>query len=202
MGVYGSPKYRRSLLLLALVLWASAVNIEAQQPFVHCSDVVFSIRIDHRRYKVGEQIVIHYTIKNVSNGAFFVPKSQWDIRCGDGPHFWSWLENSSGKHYEPGYGFSCLRPSPEDRMSISERMRKDALLLQPGQSATGSFSFDSQIFAKELKPGSYRLETVLYGWNLHFDDAQLSQLAAMGAPFLIGETHATTQVELRDSSKT
>jgi len=81
-------------------------------------------------------------------------------------------------------------------MSISERMRKDALLLQSGQSASGSFSFDSQIFAKELKPGFYRLETALYGWNLHFDDAQLSQVAAMGAPFLIGETHAIIQVEL------
>ena len=198
MGVYVSPTYRRSLLLLALVLWAAAVNIDAQQPFVHCSDVAFSIRIDHKRYKVGEQIVIRYTIKNVSNGALFVPKSQWGIGCGDPPHFWARLEDTSGKHYEYGYGGSC----PVDRMSISEKMRKDALLLQPGQSATGSFSFDSQTFAKELNPGSYRLETVLYGWNLHFDDAQLSQLAAMGAPFLIGETHATIQVELRDSSRT
>jgi hypothetical protein len=187
---------------VALALWAAAVNIEAQQPFVHSNDLAFTIRIDHKRYKVGEQIVIHYTITNVSNGALFVPKSQWDIRCGDPPHLRAWLEDSSGKHYEPGYGGSCLHPSPVDRMSISERMRKDALFLRAGQSVTGSFSFDSHIFAKVLKPGFYRLETALYGWNSHFDDAQLSQLAAMGAPLLIGETHATIQVELQGASET
>jgi hypothetical protein len=53
----------------------------------------------------------------------------------------------------------------------------------------------------DLKPGSYRLESVLYGWNLSFNTLELSELHRMGAPFLIGETHATTHVELQAQSK-
>ena len=83
-------------------------------------------------------------------------------------------------------------------MSISERMRKDALLLKPGQSVTGSFSFDSEVFSDGLKPGAYRLEAVLYGWNLSFDESQRSELAGMGAPFLKGERTASLAIEFRD----
>lgn len=86
-------------------------------------------------------------------------------------------------------------------MSISERMRKDALLLKPGQAVTGSFTFDSKVFADSLKPGAYRLEAVLYGWNLPFDDSRLSELARMGAPFLIGESTASSRVELRGGGR-
>jgi hypothetical protein len=82
-------------------------------------------------------------------------------------------------------------------MSVSERMRKDALLLKPGQVVSGSFSFDSEVFAASLKPGAYRLEALLYGWNQSFDDSQLSELARMGSPFLIGENAASLRVELR-----
>jgi hypothetical protein len=167
------------------------------QPFVHGSDVQFSIRIDHRAHNIGDKIVIHYTIKNVSNGSLYVPASQWEIKCGNNPHLWSLIEDSSGKHYEPGFGGSCLGPNPIDRMSVSERMRKDALLLRPGQVASGSFSFDSEVFAASLKPGAYRLEALLYGWNKPFDDFQLSELARMGSPFLIGESAASLRVELR-----
>ena len=167
------------------------------QPFVHGSDVQFSIRIDHRAHNIGDKIFIHYTIKNVSNGSLYVPASQWEIKCGNNPHLWSLIEDSSGKHYEPGFGGSCLGPNPIDRMSVSERMRKDALLLKPGQVVSGSFSFDSEVFAASLKPGAYRLEALLYGWNKPFDDSQLSELARMGSPFLIGESAASLRVELR-----
>ncbi|MFL6437894.1 MAG: hypothetical protein ACJ71Q_09965 [Terriglobales bacterium] len=81
-------------------------------------------------------------------------------------------------------------------MSVSERMRKDAAFLKPGQKLTGSVSYDSKVFAKELKPGTYRLEAVLYGWNLPFDNAELAELAKMGAPFFIGESAASSRVEL------
>jgi hypothetical protein len=47
-----------------------------------------------------------------------------------------------------------------------------------------------------LKPGIYRLEGVMYGWNLKFDSDQLSELAKMEAPFFIGESVASTQVKL------
>src|SRR4051812_26736925 len=97
-----------------------------------------SIRTDRRTYNVGDQIILHYTIENVSNGALYVPASQWEIKCGNPPHVWSRLEDGSGKHYEPGYASSCLGPNPVDEMSISERMREDAFLLKPGQSVTGT----------------------------------------------------------------
>lgn len=188
--------------LIALIfLFAVPAETHGQQPFVHGNDIRFSIRTDRRAYNIGDQVVIHYTIKNVSNGALYVPATQWEIKCGHPPHLWSRLEDSSGKHYDPGYGGSCPGPDPVDRMSVSERMRKDALLLKPGQAVTGSFSFDSKIFADNLKPGVYRLEAVLYGWNLLFDNSQLSELAGMGAPFLIGESTASSRVELRGGGR-
>jgi hypothetical protein len=188
-------------LMMFLIVSSLAVILEAQQPFVHGSDVAFAIRTDQTKYVMGEPIIIRYTVKNVSNGALFVPKSQWGIRCGDTPHLWARLEDNSGKHYEPGYGFSCLvGPSPEDRMSVSERMQKDAVLVRPGQAVRGSFTFQPKVLS-DLKPGSYRLEAVLYGWNLSFNTSELSELQRMVAPFLIGETHAITHVELQAASK-
>jgi hypothetical protein len=86
-------------------------------------------------------------------------------------------------------------------MSLSERMRRDALLLKPSQAATGSFTLDSSVLEDSLKPGAYRLEAVLYGWNQPYDNSQLSELARMGAPFLIGESNASLIVELTDARK-
>src|ERR1700719_3991193 len=145
-----------------LIVSSLAVILEAQQPFVHGSDVAFAVRTDQTKYVMGEPIIIRYTVKNVSNGALFVPKSQWGIRCGDTPHLWARLEDNSGKHYEPGYAWSCLGTRPEDRMSVSERMEKDAVLVRPGQAVRGSFTFQPNVL-RDLKPGSYRLEAVLYG---------------------------------------
>ena len=116
------------------------------------------------------------------------------------PHLWARLEDNSGKHYEPGYAGSCLGPSPEDRMSVSVRMQKDAALVRPGQAVHWSFTFEPKVLS-DLKPGSYRLEVVLYGWNLSLNTSKLSELNRMGAPFFIGETHATTNVELQAASK-
>lgn len=186
-------------MLLATVCSAS-LRLGAQQPFVRGSDVAFTVWTDQTRYSMGKPIVVHYAVKNVSNGALFVPKSQWDIRCGDPPHFWARLEDTAGKHYEPGYGGSCLGPSPVDRMSIAERMGKDAVLLKPGQSVRGSFTFDPEVF-RDLNPGTYRLEADLYGWNLTFSKSELTELSGMGAPFLTGETHSSTHINLQAASK-
>lgn len=195
------PSQVRSLWF-AFVLCAAPVCVQGQQPFVRGSDVRFTIRTDHNRYEVGETILIRYTVKNVSNGAFFVPKTQWDIRCGDPPHVWARIEDSSGKHYEPGYGGSCLGPSQFDKMTLTERMQRDAVLLKPGQSMSGSFTFESKVLGK-LKPGPYRLEGVLYGWGSirRFSDSELSELDKMGAPFLLGEAHSVSQIELKSASK-
>jgi hypothetical protein len=192
--------HRSSAAALIAVMLLSAAPAEAHgqnQLFVHGSDIQFSIRTERRTYNIGDKIVIHYTIENVSNGSLYVPASQWEIKCGSNPHLWSLIEDSSGKHYEPGFGGSCIGPNPIDRMSVSERMRKDALLLKPGQVVSGSFSFDSEVFAASLKPGAYRLEALLYGWNQPFNNSQLSELAGMGSPFLIGENAASLPFELR-----
>lgn len=182
-----------------LIVCSLAASLEAQQPFVHGSDIAFAIRIDQTKYSMAEAIIIRYTVKNVSNGALFVPRSQWGIRCGDPPHLWARLEDKSGKHYEPGYVGSCLGPSAEDRMSVPERMQKDAVLLKPGQAVHGSFTFQPKMFG-DLKPGSYRLEAILYGWNPSLSTSESSELDRMGAPFLIGEAHATTHLELEGAS--
>lgn len=188
------------LIALAFVFAGSAGG-NGQQPFVQGSDIRFSIGIARRSFNIGDRVIIHYTITNVSNGPLYVPATQWEIKCGNNPHFWSRLEDHAGKHYEPGFGGSCLGPNPVDPMSISERMQKDALLLKPGQATFGTFDFDSSVFADSLKPGAYRLEAVLYGWNQRYDDSQLSELAGLGAPFLIGETDASLTVELKGGGK-
>lgn len=189
------------VFLAVLFLCAIPAQTQAQQPFVHGSDVLFRIRIDRKGYNIGDEISIHYTIKNGSNGALYVPRSQWEVKCGNPPHLWARLEDGSGKHYEPGYMGSCIGPNPTDRMTLTERMQRDAVLLKPGQETTGFFSFDSKIFRDQLKPGVYRLEAVLYGWNLPFDSTQLHDLAGMGAPFLIGESDAVAGVELLSGGK-
>ena len=53
---------------------------------------------------------------------------------------------------KPGYGGSCLGPSQFDKMTLTERMQRDAVLLKPGQSMSGSFTFESKVLGK-LKPG-------------------------------------------------
>ena len=194
------PLIAAELIALTVPLNVS-VRADGQQPFVHGSDIDFSVTTSRRTYLVDEPIVIHYTIRNVSHGALYIPAAQWESRCGNNPHLWSRLEDHLGKHYEPGFGFSCLGPNAVDRMSLSERMRKDASLLNPGQSVTGSFSFDPHEFEGNLKPGKYRLEAVLYGWNQRYDDAQLLELAGMGAPFLIGESHACSEIQLTRATK-
>lgn len=67
---------------------------QAQQPFAHSSDVLFRIRIDRKEYNIGDEISIHYTIKNVSNGALYVPRSQWEVKCANPPHLWARLEDA------------------------------------------------------------------------------------------------------------
>jgi hypothetical protein len=99
--------------LIALIfLFAVSAETHGQQPFVHGNDIQFSIRTDRRAYNIGDQVVIHYTIKNVSNGALYVPATQWEIKCGNPPHLWSRLEDSSGKHYEPGFGSPASAQTP------------------------------------------------------------------------------------------
>lgn len=65
-----------------LMVCSVTVLLEGQLPFVHGSDIAFAIRTDQQKYAMADTIIIRYELRNVSNGALFVPKSQWGIRCG------------------------------------------------------------------------------------------------------------------------
>lgn len=168
--------------------------VNAQQLFVPVNDVSFTIRCERKTYKLGDPVEFTYEIRNVSHGAVFVPRRVWDTKCPSAPHVWAWFENASGEHFIPGYAGSCLGTNNK---TVSERMRKDALLLRPGEVHRASFILDTKTFKNDLKPGNYRIEAALHGWrDDQFDATEKSALHAMRHPFLRGELPASTTVEL------
>ena len=182
-------------VILIFVLLESAV---AQSPFAHGNDVSFSISTQQKRYEIGEQITVSYKIKNVGNGPLFVPRSQWDTACSEPPHLWALLENSAGNHFEFGFIGGGLGAKDCDKLSVSEWLKKDAVLLKPQQAVSGAFvfQFPRGSFTQKLKPGIYRLEALLYGWNVPFTESQRRELDTIPGPLLVGEANATTQIEL------
>jgi len=171
-----------------------AVNTVAQQReqerFVPANDIAFSIAVGRNSYQVGQEITINYRIMNISNHALYVPKQWWGA-CPPKPHIWAWFESSSGQHYMPGYGGDCF-PKPE---TTAERLATGARLLKPGQHVTGAISLATNLFGG-LRPGTYRIEAVLYGWKE--EDFQASDFANMRAPLVRGEMPASTSVRLTD----
>jgi hypothetical protein len=168
--------------------------VNAQQLFVPVNDVSFTIRCERKICKLGDQVEFTYEVRNVSRGAVFVPRGVWDTKCPSAPHVWAWFEDASGKHFIPGYAGSCLGPN---NMTVSERMKKDAVLLRPGDVHRASFILETNTFKNDLKPGNYRIEAALYGWrDDQFDAAEKSALHAMRHPFLRGERPASSSVEL------
>lgn len=82
-------------------------------------------------------------------------------------------------------------------MPIVDRMAKDAVRLPPMHSVTGRFTFDSKIFANQLKTGKHRVVASLYGRQPSFFTAvQLSDLTATKALILSGEAIASTKISL------
>jgi hypothetical protein len=161
--------------------------------FVPSNDIAFTVHCEQPAYKIGESIKIDYTIRNISNAAMFVPRSQWGTTCGE-LHFWAWFEDSSGKHFIPGYAGSCLG---SHYVGVQEWRAKDAKLLQPGETLKGYFMLETNTFQKELQPGPYRIEAVVYGWPTNrFRETEKGALVALGHPLLRGERPASTVVEL------
>jgi hypothetical protein len=109
-----------------------------------------------------------------------------------------WVEDSTGKHFVPGWAGSCLGPNPVDKMNAAQRMEKDAVLLKPMAYIDGTFDFDTNIFVdKGSKPGRYRLEAVLRAWkDQDFDEAQTLSLETMKHPSLRGKVTASHPIEL------
>jgi len=60
-------------------------------------------------------------------------------------------------------------------------MNKEAVLLKPGDHFDGMFLLDTKLFGG-LKPGLYRVEAALTGWDEEkFTDAERFELARMGS---------------------
>jgi hypothetical protein len=174
-----------------------ATSLVAQkETFVPPSDVSFKISTVQTSWKAGESLTLKYRVKNISNAPLFVPR-EWTATCPASPHLWAWFEDSSGKHFVPGYGGDCS-PSAQ---TIRERMNKEAVLLKPGDHLDGTFLLDTKLFGG-LKPGAYRVEAALTGWDEEkFTDAERSELARMGSPFMAGEVPDSIRITLTPSAK-
>ena len=135
---------------------------------------------DHgHTYKAGDQIVLRFTIVNTSNNSVYVPR-EWEAKCPTSPHVWAWLADSDGKHFDSGYGCSCSR-QPN---SVTERMSKEAVLLQPNQHLDGTFRLDTSVF-RGLAAGEYRIEARLTGWREQdFTGTEWIELTLNGRQFL------------------
>ncbi len=185
---------RQMVLACAIVVSSFVVTrmIAQTEAFVPANDVAFTISPEHDTYQIGEQIKLKYQITNISNGSVFVPR-EWSVTCPASPHIWAWLESGSGQHLVPGYAGDC---SPV-KQTIMERMRREAFLLKPRQRVEGHITLETKIF-EGMKPGSYRIEAVLYGWDdKGFDQAEQAGLQKMDAPLLRGEVPASSHVNLR-----
>jgi hypothetical protein len=185
------------LLVVVINCFLPIAPLVAQrETFVPPSDVSFKISAEQASYKAGDSITLKYSVKNISNATLFVPR-EWEATCPASPHLWAWFEDSSGKHFVGGYGGSCVN-GPK---TISERMSKEAVLLKPGEHLDGTFRLDTKLFGG-LKPGVYRVEASFTGWTEEkFTDAERSELAKMGSPFMAGEVSDSIRITLTPSVK-
>jgi hypothetical protein len=192
-------KFRVHILQAGICCALLASLLVAQRlTFAPANDISFRISAASTTWRAGESITLKYSAKNISNAALFVPR-EWAATCPASPHLWAWFEDSSGKHFVPGYGGDC---SPSiNSMTISERMSKEAVLLKPGEHLDGPFLLDTNLFGG-LKPGIYRVEATLSGWSEEkFTDVERSELARMGHPFMTGEVPDSIRVTLAPSTK-
>jgi hypothetical protein len=160
-----------------------------KETFTPANDVSFRISTDKSNYRVGQNITVEYKVTNTSNRSLYVPRD-WAVTCPPFPYVWAWLEDSSGKHFVGGYAGSC-----SSTPVFSERMSKEAVLLKRREHLYGTFLVDTKLF--DLKPGAYRIEATLTGWRENkFTEAERSELARMGHPFLRGEVPDSIRITL------
>jgi len=190
VGMLRSAPSSTWILLFSAVLLAATAGAQ-RETFVPANDVSFSISTEHRSYRAGDQIVVHFRIVNASNKPVYVPR-EWDAKCPASPHVWAWFEGSDGKHYVPGYAGSCS----SQPTNVVQRMGKEAVLLEPNQDFDGTIQMDTRLYGG-LAPGDYRIEASLTGWREQdFTPAERSQLTTMGGGFVRGEVPASTRVKL------
>ncbi|MFL6306304.1 MAG: hypothetical protein ACJ72H_22460 [Candidatus Sulfotelmatobacter sp.] len=176
---------------VVLLVFLAATAPGQKEAFVPANDVSFTIATEHRQYPAGERVFVRYEITNIGTGSVYVPR-EWDVKCPASPHIWAWFENGSRQHFIPGYAGDC---SPSEQ-TIVERMKREAVLLKPGERLQGHVSMETSLFGG-LEPGAYRVEAVLYGWNeKDFDEPQRNELKKMPASFIRGEVPASTRIIL------
>jgi hypothetical protein len=79
-------------------------------------------------------------------------------------------------------------------------MSKEAVLLKPGEHLEETFLLDPKIFG--LKPGGYRVEATLTGWNEEkFTDVERTELTHMGGRFMTGEVQDSIRITLTLNAK-
>jgi hypothetical protein len=184
-----SAMKRAALVQTAALLLIVRPALKAQHGewtvFTPANDVSFTIMPTQTSVHIGDAITLKYDLVNVSNRALFAPKP-WAV-CPPQRHVLAWLEDSVGRHVFAGFGYSCGTNFP----TIPERMGKEAQLLKPSERLSNTVSVET----KGLVPGEYRVEAAFYGWKPEqFSDADVAELAKMGAPLLRGEVPASTRI--------
>lgn len=106
-----------------------------QETFVP-NGVSFTVNTDDRTYPAGEQVhVTHVSAMGVSRSASVGQQMP------SKPHVSAWFENSSGRHFNPGYAGDCSA----SQETVVERMKSDAALLKPGLWSRARFVSGSKL---------------------------------------------------------
>jgi hypothetical protein len=170
-----------NMLFCAICLLLAPSAVARGDVFVSAAHVSFRISSERKSYEVDDEVLLEYSITNISNAPLYVPR-EWEATCPTVPHIWAWFEDNSGNHLVPSYEGDCMAT----KQTIGERMSKEAVLLKPGEHLRGPLRLDPKTF--HLIPGRYRVEAALTGWaELKFSAEERGELAKMGHPFVTGE---------------
>jgi hypothetical protein len=179
-----------NIFFCAACLLLAASAVARSDVFVSSADISFRISSEKKSYEINETVRLNYSVTNISKMPLYVPR-EWGATCPPVPHIWVWFLDSSGNHLSAGYGGDCMPM----KQTIQERMRKEAVLLKPGESTYGPLRLEAKIF--HLTPGRYRIEGSLTGWAPETYSAdERAELEKMGYPFVTGEVPSSLTVVL------
>jgi hypothetical protein len=180
-----------NLSFCAVCLLVAASVGARDELFVSAAEISFRISSEQRSYGIKETVQLNYEITNLSKAALYVPRD-WEATCPPVAHIWVWFLDSSGNHLTAGYAGDC---DPQKK-TIQQRMRKEAVLLKPGESTYGPLRLEPELY--HLTPGRYRIEGSLTGWAREtFSEEERAELEKMGHPFVTGEVPSSLTVVLR-----
>ena len=181
-------RFGLNILLSASCLLPAASAAAPSDIFVSTANISFRIASEEKNYGVGDVVRLNYRITNIGKRPLYVPR-EWEATCPPVPHIWVWFLDSSGDHLSAGYAGDCSPAKP----TLAERMSKEAVLLKPGESTSGTLELDPKLF--HLTAGRYRVEASLTGWRQEqFSPEERAELEKMGHPFITGEAPAALTV--------